>query len=93
MMWIWWFILIVYFLMSAWTLLMFAFDKRAARLDQRRVPEKKLHQLEMWGGWPGALIGLHLVRHKRRKSEYTRVLYTISALHCLGLMCILWITF
>ena len=92
-MWIWWVILFVYLLMSAWTLLMFALDKRAAQLNQRRVPEKKLHQLELYGGWPGALIGLHLVRHKRRKTEYTRVLYRICALHCLGLMCILWITF
>ena len=92
-MFIWWILFIFYSLMSAWTLLTFALDKRAAQLNQHRVPEKKLHTLELWGGWPGALIGLHLLRHKRRKPEYTRVLYTISALHCLCLMCILWITF
>ena len=91
-MWIWWLIFLVYFLMSAWTLLTFALDKRAAQLNDRRVPEKKLHQLEMMGGWVGALIGLHLLRHKRRKAEYTRILYAISALHCLGLVCILWFT-
>ena len=88
----WWILLTLYGCMSAWTLLMFTLDKRAAQLNERRIPEKKLHQLELWGGWPGALLALHLVRHKRRKSEYTRVLYLISALHCLGLLCILWLS-
>ena len=92
-MWMWVIIFVIYFLMSAWTLLTFTFDKRAAQLGERRVPEKWLHQLEAMGGWPGALIGLHLLRHKRRKPTYTRILYAISALHCLGLMCILWIHF
>lgn len=74
-------ILSLYAAMSAITLAAFTLDKRAARLGRRRIPERTLHTLELLGGWPGALLGMRLVRHKRRKGSYIAALVLIIALH------------
>jgi uncharacterized membrane protein YsdA (DUF1294 family) len=72
------------------TLAAFAIDKMAAIRGKRRIPERTLHGLEWAGGWLGALIGLHLLRHKRRKSSYTSVLYKISIVHILLISALIW---
>ena len=72
---------LLYLIMGFTTIVAFAIDKMAAQRGQRRIAERTLHSLEWAGGWLGALIGLHLLRHKRSKASYTRVLYTISAVH------------
>ena len=72
---------LIYLIVGFTTIVTFAIDKMAAQRGQRRIPERTLHTLELAGGWVGGLIGLHLLRHKRSKSSYTRVLYMISALH------------
>jgi uncharacterized membrane protein YsdA (DUF1294 family) len=65
-------ILFAYALVSLATLVAFGFDKFAARRGRRRVPEKTLHLLALLGGWPGALIAMPLVNHKRRKMSFWR---------------------
>ncbi len=74
-------ILGAYAAMSIITFGAFALDKRAARLSRRRVPERTLHTLELLGGWPGALLAMRLVRHKRRKGSYVAALALIIVLH------------
>ncbi len=66
---------------SLLTLALFVIDKRAARLDRRRVPERTLHLFELAGGWPGAMLGMWLVRHKRQKRGYLFVFWAIVVLH------------
>ena len=41
-------------------------DKRRAKKDQRRVPEKTLFLLAIIGGSVGALAGMYTFRHKTR---------------------------
>ena len=48
-------------------------DKRAAIKGTRRTPEARLHLYELLGGWPGALLGMTLFRHKTRKFSYLLV--------------------
>ena len=60
------------------------FDKQRARGGGRRVPEKTLHLLEALGGWPGALVGVRLFRHKSSKPAYLVVLWLIVVLHAAG---------
>lgn len=57
----------------AWSLaafFVFAADKRAARRARRRVPESRLHLLELLGGFPGAILAIVLLRHKTKKASF-----------------------
>jgi uncharacterized membrane protein YsdA (DUF1294 family) len=70
-----------YALVSLLTLVVYAWDKRAARRGGRRTPEATLHLLELLGGWPGALVAQRLIRHKNAKPGYQIVFWLIVALH------------
>lgn len=59
-----------YAVMSLLALITYAIDKAAAVKGRRRVPENRLHLFELLGGWPGALIGQQLFRHKTRKKSF-----------------------
>lgn len=52
-------------------------DKRAAIKGRRRIPEARLHLVELLGGWPGALAAMMLFRHKIRKPSYLAVTVVI----------------
>lgn len=45
-------------------------DKRRAALKERRVPERRLHILELLGGWPGAYVAQRTLRHKIAKPPF-----------------------
>lgn len=75
----------LYAIASLLTLAVFGVDKRRARAGARRVPERTLHLLELCGGWPGALLGMQLFRHKRRKARYFLVTALIAAAHLVAL--------
>ncbi len=87
----WWLIPIaLYLVMSLVTLAAYGVDKRAARLGRRRIPERTLHLLELLGGWPGALLGMRVVRHKGNKTSYVIVFWLIVLLHAAGWGFFLW---
>lgn len=52
------------------TLLIYAWDKRQAGLEQWRIPEKDLLLLGLIGGSLGALIAINKLRHKSQKLSY-----------------------
>ena len=55
-----------------------------------RVRETRLHLLEVFGGWPGAVIAQRGIRHKSVKRSYRRVFFSLVTLH-LGLFAaVLW---
>lgn len=82
----------VYAVMSVVTFAAFAIDKRAAHRGRWRTPERTLHTLELLGGWPGALLAMRLVRHKRRKGRYVAVLWGIIALHAAVWAAAVWMS-
>jgi uncharacterized membrane protein YsdA (DUF1294 family) len=45
----------------------FGFDKWRATASGRRIPETTLALLGAFGGWPAAVIGMKLFRHKTAK--------------------------
>lgn len=59
-----------YALASITTFIVYAFDKRAAKRRTSRTPERTLHLLALFGGWPGALAAQRLLRHKNRKPKF-----------------------
>ncbi len=48
----------------------FAYDKRAAIKNRRRIPELTLHLLEILGGALANLLLMYTLRHKNRKFSY-----------------------
>ena len=70
----------VYVVASVITWAMYAMDKAAAGRGAQRVPEKTLHLLAVFGGWPGALVAQQQFRHKTIKASFQQVFwFTIVA--------------
>lgn len=78
----------VYAAMSVITMLVYVRDKRASRRGGRRTPEATLHLLELFGGWPGALLAQHLIRHKNAKVGYQVIFWLIVGMHTVA-----WLVF
>lgn len=68
-------------LMSLVCFVAYGVDKRRANLDRQRIPEKRLHLMEVLGGWPGAVLGQQMFRHKTIKMSFRLVLWSIISLH------------
>ena len=64
-------------------------DKRRARKDRRRVPEKTLFLLAIIGGSLGAFLGMRLFRHKTRHWYFV---WGIPAIMALQIALGLWLT-
>jgi uncharacterized membrane protein YsdA (DUF1294 family) len=73
--------LLAYALASLLTFYLYWHDKRQARGNAWRTPERVLHAAELCGGWPGALLAQQLLRHKTRKLSYQVKFWAIVALH------------
>jgi len=52
------------------TLVIYGADKFAARKAWRRVPEFTLLVFGFVGGWPGAILGQQIFRHKTLKQPF-----------------------
>jgi len=51
--------------------------QRRAEEREWRVPEARLHLLELLGGWPGAFLAQRWLRHKCSKGSYQFVFWLI----------------
>lgn len=74
-------IAIAYAAMSIVAFAVYGFDKRRARRSGRRIPEATLHVLELFCGWPGALLAQQFFRHKTRKRSFLVVFWAIGLAH------------
>lgn len=64
----------------------YAHDKRKAKTKEWRVPEFRLHLMEVIGGWPGAYLAQRRLRHKCSKAAYQFVFWIIVlAYQCVAL--------
>lgn len=63
------------------TYLTFAWDKRRAEKNKRRIPEKQLHTLTLIGGTIGAWFAIFSLRHKNRKFSFLIITILISIIH------------
>jgi len=73
--------LAVMLVLSLVAFVFYGFDKRRAQKDGRRVPEKTLHIMSLLGGWPGALMGQRVFRHKTQKLRFRIVFWLCVMLH------------
>lgn len=75
---------LVYGALSTALFIVYGMDKWAARKGQARVAEASLHLIALLGGWPGALLGQQVFRHKTRKSAFLRWTWAMVALNLLA---------
>ena len=66
---------LIYVLLSVLTYFTYAMDKSAAKKGAWRTSESTLHWLSLLGGWPGALVGQHMLRHKSAKAPFRFVFW------------------
>ncbi len=78
-------VLVLYLLASAFTFLVYALDKSAARDDRRRTRESTLLLLGVVGGWPGALAAQALLRHKSAKTSFQTAFWLTVAVNLLAI--------
>ena len=65
-------VLFVYIIgINVFTLFLFGHDKRAAKMQRRRVRERTLLLFAALGGSVGALFGMRIYRHKTRHRKFT----------------------
>jgi len=57
--------------------ILFSYDKHAARINHRRVPESTLHILEMLGGVFANMVLMYSIHHKNRKFRYYGVTWVV----------------
>ncbi|MBA3147452.1 DUF1294 domain-containing protein [Salmonella enterica] len=72
-------VMIWFLLANVLTLVIYSIDKTAARKTWRRVPESTLLVFGVVGGWPGAIVGQQLFRHKTQKQPF-KTYFIISVL-------------
>lgn len=68
-------------IMSMVTFITYWLDKRKAKREGWRIPERTLHTLALFGGWPGALLGQNMFRHKTQKGSFRVVFWLVLLLH------------
>lgn len=78
----------IYLLLSLFTFISYARDKSAAKLGHWRLSEMSLQLQALIGGWPGALVARHWLRHKSSKTSFSIVLYLMVLLNICGLLAI-----
>lgn len=78
------YVLLAYFFLSGWTYFMYVHDKAAARTGQWRVSEGSLLMMSMLGGWPGANLAQHLLRHKSKKFSFRFAHWTMVFLNLIA---------
>ena len=78
----------IYSGISLISFLVYGWDKRLAVQhgeDVIRVPERTLHLLGVFGGWPGSLIAQQWFRHKSKKRSFIAVLWLTIIVNCSAL--------
>lgn len=82
-------VVIWFLLISVLTLALYGADKMAARKGMRRVPEATLLVFGVTGGWPGAIVGQQLFRHKTQKQPF-KTYFFLSVVVSIGMMAVLY---
>lgn len=79
-----------FLLASALTFMIYGADKMAARKAWRRVPESTLLVCGVVGGWPGAIFGQQLFRHKTQKQPFKTYFMVSVILNLVVLILAAW---
>lgn len=73
------------------TLVFYGVDKMAACKAWSRVPESTLLMLGFVGGWPSAILGQQLFRHKTQKQPFKTYFIISVMLNIAVLVVVFWV--
>ena len=62
-------------LMNVLSYWLYAQDKEAAQLGNRRIPEQTLHIVDSLGGWCGGWLAQQKLRHKTQKQPFRKIYF------------------
>ncbi|CAN5246199.1 cold shock and DUF1294 domain-containing protein [soil metagenome] len=79
-------VFLIYLVASILCFIAYGVDKRAATLGTWRTPETSLLLLGLAGGWPGAIVGMRVFRHKTRKKSFRVLFWATVAVNVLALV-------
>ncbi len=74
-----------YGFVSGIAFLLYGLDKIAAEEGRWRISEATLHTVGLIGGWPGALVARHVLRHKTTKQPFRTIFWFTVVAHCAAL--------
>lgn len=74
-------VILFYVAINIVTFILYWKDKQAAQSNQWRTPESTLHLFSLCGGWIGALIAQHQLRHKSQKQEFRQIFWATVVIH------------
>ncbi len=69
---------LLYFLISAISYAIYAFDKSAEQRGSWRVPSLSLYLLALIGGWPGAILAQALLYYRYHDDQFKATLWLIA---------------
>ena len=75
-------VVLAYVSLSVATFFAYAIDKSAATHNRWRTKESTLIGLGLFGGWPGALLGQKVFRHKTKKAEFQLAFWISVLINC-----------
>lgn len=84
--WVWITILAWHAIASVVSASLYAVDKGRAARGGWRVPEKRLHLIDLLGGWPGGWLARRKLRHKVSKASFVIVFWITAGLHLAALL-------
>lgn len=76
-----WLATAVYLVLSFVAYVMYRADKQAAESGSRRTPERQLHAVALFGGWPGAFVAQRWLRHKTVKQPFQAIFWGTVAVN------------
>ena len=76
----------LYLVTSVLSFLVYRADKAAAVTRSSRIPERSLLLLGLVGGWPGAIVGQQILRHKTRKLRFRYLFWSCVFFNVLGFL-------
>ncbi len=78
--------LVMLAIVSPVSFLAYGWDKRQAKKNGRRVPEKTLHSIDAVGGWPGGFLAQQIFRHKTQKISFQIKFWLTVLMHIVGVI-------
>lgn len=73
------------------TLVIYGADKFAAKKAWRRVPEFTLLIFGIVGGWPGAILGQQIFRHKTQKQPFKTYFILSVIVNSIAIAAVYWL--